>query len=106
MKLSQAIRKGAKLRPMAYGEFFHWDRNKCMGSCALGAAYEAITGSKQAFPWDIAGAIGAATGVILDERKVFFEGQIRYLDRAITYANDTLKWTREAIADWLEGEGY
>jgi hypothetical protein len=43
MKLSEAIRAGAKLRSQCYGSAFttDFDAGTVCGSCALGAAYEA-----------------------------------------------------------------
>lgn len=44
MKLSEAIRKGATLRPRAHGNYFVALEVGGIGSCALGAAWEAVHG--------------------------------------------------------------
>ena len=41
MKLSEAIREGAKKRPMITGSYFEYDNYECQGSCALGAVAQA-----------------------------------------------------------------
>ena len=101
MKLSEAIREGAKLRPQAYRDYF-----KEGGSCALGAAYEITHGQ---FEFQIGGSISvqldndfpALNAPYVDH--VLGEITIRH---AITTRNDNLHWTREQIADWLEAQGF
>ena len=87
MKLSEAIRAGAKLRPQAF--FMMFDG---VGSCALGAAYEAVTGKVLddffVVSWSL---LGLSPGV-LDHN----------LWKAITEMNDKKRMTREEIADWVE----
>ena len=88
MKLSEAIRAGAKLRPQGFGHT-HRDGK----SCAVGAAYEAMTG-KTDWPRDktIYEYVADASGVPLHV--------VRY---KIAEMNDSRK-TREEIADWVERE--
>lgn len=84
LKLSQAIRIGAKIRPQCRGEFFANG-----GSCALGAAVEAITGKADANfpgPWE-----------------VFFNAPDQIFG-ALLVRNDDGQ-SRESIADWLEAQG-
>src|SRR5690348_3269547 len=44
MKLSEAIRKGAALRPQCFETYKSRDSLGNWSTCALGAAYEAVTG--------------------------------------------------------------
>ena len=44
MKLSEAIRRGAALRPQAFEMYQGTNEEGISTTCALGAAYEAITG--------------------------------------------------------------
>lgn len=94
LKLSDAIRIGAKLRPQCECELFADG-----GSCALGAAYEGITGQTcesheysrviNAFP-----ALRRVSG-----------GGMNNLGFSISSRNDSGE-TREQIADWLESQGH
>lgn len=99
-KLSEWIREGAKLRPMIYGDFFGtYDDGErfVLGSCSLGAAFEAATGNTPdidffAFCEEMEDLVIAMPDEDL-------------LD-SISARNDTTDYTREQIADWLEAEGY
>ena len=94
LKLSEAMRIGAGIRPQGFGGVLaQLSRGT---SCALHAAYEAIEGhphpkisgaSEMLEKW----ACGFACGVIVEE----------VMDK-----NDSEKLTREQIADWLESQGY
>lgn len=128
LKLSEAIRKGAKLRPMAIGDFFgkslHGDSYHYY-SCALGAAYETIYGLEGVSSiCDECGvyALTLKTLRIIDGRLLEAwpilqqtwrftppddEGTERpiTLQEVIQDTNDSGKFTREEIADWLESIG-
>jgi len=96
MKLSEAIRIGARMRPQGFADLFDMAGN----SCALGAAYEGATGKTcspheyskviQEFPFLGCGATGRN---LSDLAKTIY----RMNDRQVK---------REQIADWLESEGY
>lgn len=98
MKLSEAIREGAKLRPQAFGEYL-----KAGGTCALGAAYEALCVaedrpvrtwfSEGIHPWETL-LLALMDGPCPACGYLHYENQIVHL-------NDTHKWTRERIADWV-----
>jgi hypothetical protein len=90
LKLSEAIRIGARIRPQCRGSFFREG-----GSCALGAAYEAITG--RVLP-EYADAT-SLHGVVPHMR----DHNFRF---SIVRKNDGDRWTRERIADWLEAQGF
>src|SRR6476646_3622342 len=101
MKLSEAIRLGAMLRPQAFG--FAFSKG---GSCALGAAQEAMGIKSSSFrcfeesPWypifryfiAIQAQCPACGLKVTDSFSVFL----------IPHLNDTHRWSREQIADWLE----
>lgn len=113
MKLSDAIRKGSEQRPQAFGTYFQTGkaRDEIIGSCAMGAAIEGYTGLAddrgysellEAFP------IIEHVKVLLPVEPIAkIEPPISWnttfdLDDAIFELNDTYKWTREQIADWIE----
>lgn len=87
LKLSAAIRIGAKIRPQAFGMYCSEGR-----TCALGAALEAI--NRDPKPLNGSGLIAATEplGISLE------------LASQVSRRNDS-GWTREAIADWLEAKG-
>jgi len=88
MKFSEAIRRGAKIRPQCAGRLF-----KDGHSCALGAAWEGKAGNTVPPNWN--GRDWA------DYFRVPWEAIIDAITR-----NDSGKYTREQIADWLEAQGY
>lgn len=130
MKLSEAIRAGAKIRPQAYGSF-HTTRSfgnflralagmkPKAASCALGAAYEAgglgsrITTSPIAHR-TFRGSVeaGETVEVMLhpDEWNAVFYLSLDCpqcdthdaLNKLIPHLNDTHRWTREEIALFVE----
>lgn len=89
LKLSEAIRIGARMRPQCAGDFFLNG-----GSCALGAALEA-------FGIDPKDAKGFHYGNACD-----ILGITEGLAEHIAIRNDLRHWSRESIADWLESIGY
>jgi hypothetical protein len=93
LKLSEAMRIGARIRPQCTGCFFSEGR-----SCAIGAAYEARTGRMVAYP---------ASDPVQREFPELFDhpGHFSELGVAIYRRNDRGD-TREQIADWLESKGY
>lgn len=98
MKLSEAIRLGAMLRPQAFYTAFDGH-----GTCAWGSAFEA-NGYRPICrtdkwcplwcnnPWKKLFEISRQCPVCAD----------RISSDAIAHLNDTHKWTRECIADWVE----
>lgn len=100
LKLSEAIRAGAKLRPMATGVYFDYVDEGTTLSCALGAAYEAVMGKA----WGTAKEIGQAIRGEYPCLKEHWDGG-NLLYGIIADMNDSGKFTREEIADWLESCG-
>lgn len=108
MKLSKAIREGAKLRPQIHGDFFMPLAEGGLGSCALGAAAEIVNGEPgftldleddltTAFPslnHIVKGACIKSRGYVPGARLFDF----------IAVANDDGA-SREEIADFLESVG-
>lgn len=116
MKMSQAMRKGAAIRPKCEAAYFFDDGN-VVKSCALGAALE---GSGQMDPTQY----GQSRGPI--QLRDFFE--VPYfgitgkqcphaecaqskgyghssIETIVMCLNDDCGWSREEIADWLESIG-
>lgn len=117
-KLSAYIRKGALLRPQAFHDYVKraplengWQYE--YRTCAIGGAYEAITGKLPEPDWLQHGKVNKtifqATGVkdvrIPYPESVLPEREAPILD-VVSTLNDTSKWTREQIADYLETQGY
>jgi len=90
-KLSQAIRLGATFRPQCKKAFFG-KVNGQIGSCAFGAAHEALTGEAKVPRGRMASKIMERFGVSNE------------IGEAIVNRNDAGE-TREQIADWLEEQG-
>lgn len=90
LKLSEAMRIGAKIRPQTK-HFWHKDGK----SCALGAAYEAMAGRP------------SSSGTDFRDHKKMNEWFpcMPSMQTKIHERNDDLGWTREQIADWLESQG-
>lgn len=98
MRLSEAIRLGAMLKPQAFGDLW---RDGGRTSCALGAAYEAL---------------GFGPGSDVEDNEHVPRGIRDFLEEpsacpvckrenriglTVTHLNDAHKWTRERIADWV-----
>lgn len=107
---SEAIREGAKLRPQAFDDPDEKTRNG--NSCAIEAGLEAIRGRYRRADSDSVYNFITLLFPYLDNRtkcpasecgggRFAYIGSLRML---IWHLNDTHKWTREAIADWLESE--
>lgn len=112
MKLSEAIREGAKLRPQCRGELFRYI-NPVHGwlSCALGAALEGLGVSPPAEgeDWDSRGKVPDET---LCHSFPFLyipesgeQRDLSPLGLEIIDRNDKQGQSREEIADWLEAQG-
>lgn len=96
MKLSEAIRLGAMLRPQAFGTEFDGK-----GTCAFGAALEAcgvpaqqLTSRSLPAEWRW---VNSASGTCPE-----CAGVVPVVSSVISmHLNDTHGWTRERIADWV-----
>lgn len=106
MKLSKAIREGAKLRPQCHGSYFK--RNGELASCAIGAAVEIVTGEAEP-GYLLPEAFWNAFPELTARKDYHIPGTNVYCDQlrlAIVELNDKCFWTREQIADWVERQGY
>jgi hypothetical protein len=93
MKLSEAILLGAMMSPQAFQALFRDD-----GTCALGAALLAIGPVSEPalrsvckrWPWAVTVSVDCPGC-----------GRSCPVFGVITHLNDTHRWTREQIADWV-----
>lgn len=108
MKLSEAIKEGAKLTKPQIGRFAYLghDGLRC---CALGAAVYYLEG--EVMPIDDRRIVMN----ILKSNHIDVEQWVEHPERVnhdltplkfvVQELNDSCNWTREQIADWLEGLG-
>lgn len=99
MKLSEAIRLGSMMRPQGFGRMFTGDG----GSCALGAAMEAV-GLRDAYQsgrWthESAPAEWRWCRSYASCQVCGYEDEVH---RVVMHTNDCHSWTREQIADWVQ----
>lgn len=116
MRLSEAIRAGAKLGPQAFGRMSSEDT----GTCALGAAFVHIGAIRSgAYVRSVATEILFSVFPVTARRIPFAacprelqkelwdfalmgKGVTAPVGQLITVLNDRLRWSREAIAEWVE----
>ncbi len=110
MELSDAIRKGSTLRPQTFGEIYGTAADGSLGTCALGAAYEAV--GHLAFTTEADGrmlihlrAEAAAFSLLYEyydePLPCGCKRPITRLLEVITHLNDEHHWPRERIASWV-----
>lgn len=110
LRLSEAIRLGAMLRPQGFGHLFSHGK-----SCALGAAKEAIgmkgkrgksTAWKMGQTFDFPAYWPWLRMAVTHPVKEYQCGpDCRHASDAfwvVMHLNDHLRWSRERIADWVE----
>ena len=101
MKLSEALRIGSMNTVQAHGT---WSKTSGKGGtalmCAISTAWYALTG-------DDRGAAGSELNLLLSTVTVTnpVTHQAAPLGAVIVHLNDSHKWSRAKIADWLEGLG-
>lgn len=95
-KLSQAIRLGATFRPQC-----HFDVFRRGGSCALGAAYEVVTGIGNEVDYTHGPGFFKAMGERFGYERDEWD---RIVDRVVAW-NDGDQLSREEIAQKLELQG-
>ena len=102
MKTSQAMIFGSKIRPQCFNSYFSGSSTFNGESCAIGAAYECVTGVWDENNHDIWQIVKYETGITYTEDFYFDKSNaLSSLHNAITYLNDNLHWTREKIARWV-----
>lgn len=102
MKLSEAIRLGGMMRPQAFGVFY--DRI-IDGVCALGAALDVCGALNKDNPID-----GKQNHFLAERFPIVKALHVcpqcgskgHFHEMLIAHLNDTHRWTREQIADWVE----
>lgn len=112
LKLSEAIRQGATLKPQAWGLMFERVDNKVC-SCALGAAYDALRHARGVMDDDEALLdlyTTSTTELLAQEwpelwREFDLDGEVHMLQEHIIMLNDDWDKSREEIADWVAGLG-
>ena len=103
MKLSEAIRLGAMLKPQGRGKLLK-RQGDMLVSCALGAACDAagidvVAGANNTVAY---GAL-RTTWLVLQEYVTHPEWGRRMCVLDVIYTlNDVCVWSRERIADWVE----
>jgi hypothetical protein len=107
MRLSEAIARGAELRPQAHDAYFKVT-TEGLASCAMGAAYEAVTGYTRLADgtdnYDLISYItGTDIGYVQHAHPV--TGEKDDLASIIVDLNDEYTWPRERIAAWLSSLG-
>lgn len=114
MKLSEAIREGAKLRPQAFGDYIREVEDPAHPghyltyTCAQGAAFEVIAGELPESQWKekrVNPTLCKVCGVGNKRLSHPQFGRMCVLSM-VGLLNDDARWTREQIADWLEERGY
>ncbi len=111
MKLSEAIRAGAKLRPQSFVAFFGYVDDYALGSCALGAAVEAVKGKPVPCEvhYQLPDFIGETFDGVYRQVACPAEGCRKHQPTELLYMamelNDSHHWTRERIAEWVERQG-
>lgn len=99
-RLCEAIRAGAAKRPQGFGGTF-CHSPKGIVSCAIGAAYEGASGNIKPHNSALFIELSAMFPILRKEvRHASFSP--RSLFSAIVELNDTYRWTREEIADFVE----
>lgn len=98
MQLSEAIRLGSSLHPQHFGAYCAYSQEEVYATCALGAVSQAI---------------GVDVYSLKDSVSTFLIRKFPILNfllcnhftvfQEIVGMNDTLKKSREEIADWVEG---
>jgi len=118
MKLSMAIREGAALSTQARLDFFKFKDDKVQSSCALGSAICGIIGSTDMEAVNLIcrrGIYEYLREICAPEYASYHDIRVDSPDsmannaelfEVVQYLNDTLCWSREKIADWLEGKGF
>lgn len=114
MWLSVAIRAGALLRPQAFYGYAREIEPGVWGTCALGAAYEAVTGSLPSQGNEqesiVISSLNTSVGHLDKLVPHFLPGtgitEMIPLLQWIVFRNDNDREPRELIADALEQLGY
>lgn len=114
MKLSEAIRLGAMMKPQAFGKlrrvvyFYKGEPRQEIRTCALGAALDAcgllMVEDVQLMRFDnvfVHHPEIIATLLQCCRNPMIESGRTASVHEVIVYLNDNCRWSREQIADWV-----
>lgn len=114
MKLSEAIRLGAMMKPQAFGKlrrvvyFYKGQPRQEIRTCALGAALDACglltVEDPQSVPFgDLFERHPEITTTLMQycRNPMIESDRTGSVHEVIVYLNDNCRWTREQIADWI-----
>lgn len=105
MKLSEAIKLGAAMHAQTcLGGYFEYKDGVLVGTCALGAAVNALGATDRGVVATIYEQTG--TDVMMTHIAHPIDGHVDDMYQIITELNDERGWTREQIAAWLDSKGY
>lgn len=101
LRLSEAMRLGAMLKPQAFGVFHSW---RSQGTCAQGAALDAVG--------ELMFYAGAAFAMKMAMYRLFpilrcsgecpgCQKHFEKLRHVVRHLNNDHRWSRERIADWV-----
>ncbi len=107
MKLSESMRKGAALRPKVENAVFLYNAgtDTCIGSCALGAAYEGHTGAPLGNESEVLHALCDVWPELNTVVQMPVGTGTAPIRNVVAQLNDNYGWTREQIAAWVESLG-
>lgn len=101
MRLSEAIKLGAMLKPQGFGDY----QTRNGGACALGSAMDAVgveTDIQNSLTDLLLGQLLPATNTSAAcPVKPCNDDFAREIGSVIVHLNDDHRWTREQIADWV-----
>ena len=100
MRLSEALLKGAKIRPQCMGQFFVMDQDGKVYACALGSIIEAFTGRVEHTTYNLPeDALKVLrTGAKCPACKAL-DSEAVSVQQIVAHLNDASHgWTREKIA--------
>lgn len=104
MKLSEAIRKGCEGTGQTQGTFTDSSGNLCvMGAAVKGIGQDPEYGVLKEY--ELHNQVFATKRLNPATKKNFSLGHPETVWDICINLNDVQGWTREAIAEWLEGEG-
>lgn len=102
MRLSEAMRLGASMKPQCFGSLYITNsQGWVVATCAIGAVYNAFSKSFCEFPHEIQVFLHRAPCPCpVPDCNSRADG--RDLEEVIMHLNDDHKWSRESIADFIE----
>jgi len=106
MKLSEAIRAGAKLRPQGFGSGLERKPGTSCATLAAGEAFLGVMCRDEVQAYKVIKNAGIDTCNIFLTKCPQCDSSGFSLWCLCIHLNDTHRWSREEIADWLQREGF